>query len=281
MKKYDKQKEKEIQPVCSAAGVVKISHSIFTCRTNTFSPAGLHKIIQRNFCDFFKSYVSQRKSYKDGKSPVFQRKISQDWILCLVSLVTCKHPYSTTQFMNFASKRKRDEHDSDVKKIKNDIEGEVGLATSNEWPVYSHPEGGIVKITPWGCLRQFPHSEDGHLVTKFEDSTFMDYQFQPQRSQYEQSQYQQAYLQSQQQSNMSYESMPSTPQSLYQSQPSTGVSARGPTAYTQNPSSPIKLSPSDEAEGYVMTGYQMETPPCQEQYGQEHEHYFGMEDEYQ
>lgn len=181
--------------------------------------------------------------------------------------------------MNFAAKRKRDGHDSDVKKVKNDID-EAAYSTSNEWPIYSHPEGGIVKITPWGCLRQFTHPEDGHLVTKFEDSSFMDYQFQSQQSYSQQSPYPQ---QPQHQAPVSnqYESMPSTPQSLYQSQPSTGVSARGPTAYGQNPSSPIKLSPSDEAEAYVMNGYQMETPPFQEQYGQEHEHYFGMDDEYQ
>lgn len=48
---------------------------------------------------------------------------------------------------------------------------------SEEWPVYDHPQGGSVKITPWGCLRQCIDSTLGAQVTRFEDSSFSDYDF--------------------------------------------------------------------------------------------------------
>lgn len=158
--------------------------------------------------------------------------------------------------MNFASKRKRDDTESDAKKIKNLVENEQ-YTNSNEWPVYSHPQGGLVKITPWGCLRQYTNPQTGELITKFEDSSFADYSFKP---------------------TQTYDTMPSTPQSLYQSLSAPPSAAHpGQDHQDHQMSSPIRVSPSSEAETYVVQGYQAETPPHQDQFEQEHENYFGME----
>lgn len=121
------------------------------------------------------------------------------------------------------NKRKRDDFDSDSKKVKNLEPNEY--ETSNEWPIYNHPEGGIIKITPWGSLRQYQDA-NGEMVTKFEDVSFQDYPFDNKQDEY-----------------------PATPQSIIPN---------------NNPDPDrIKLTPDDEVEYYVMDGYkqQFETEP--------------------
>ena len=158
--------------------------------------------------------------------------------------------------MNFASKRKREEVEPDTKKIKNFINEKERpeFSSSNEWPVYNHPDGGIVKITPWGSVRQYMDAS-GNTVTKFEDMNFQDISF----------------ANSHQTANV-YE-MPSTPVSMNQN--SNNYSS--PSMYDVDG---IKLSPSDEAENYVINGYGrlQGNGAQQQQFQQEHENYFGMED---
>lgn len=161
--------------------------------------------------------------------------------------------------MNCIPKRRRDDADSDTKKTKSFINEKERLevTTSNEWPIYAHPDGGTVKFTPWGCLRQYVDNS-GETVTKFEDMSFQEYMFNSNKN------------------NNIYQFTPSTPQSINQvsMSPSPGE---------------LKLSLSDEVENYVINGYQRMTPPPAfpnisngyqpEQYAQEHENYLGMEQE--
>lgn len=158
-----------------------------------------------------------------------------------------------------SSKRKFTDSESNKKKVIDETTQKL-YTTSNEWPIYNHPDGGIIKVTPWGSIRQFKINDE--TVTKFEDKNFQDYSFTPSFNPLE----------------VDY---PQTPQSIQ---------------------SPIKLSPSDEAEQYVMQGYdntemeleslnqQQQQPPQQQQHYnnpqqfhqfQEHENYFGtIDDEY-
>lgn len=157
--------------------------------------------------------------------------------------------------MSLTTKRKRDANVSDTKKTKNLLSEKERqeYATSNEWPVYNHPDGGTIKITPWGSLRQYQDS-NGQNVTKFEDLSFQDYSFEGSKL------------------NNIYEFMPNTPQSLCQN------GSPSPDR--------IKLSPGDEAEHYVINGYEEVSPISENKEGfinhepyfsQEHENYFGME----
>ena len=127
-------------------------------------------------------------------------------------------------YFMYTPKRKREDVESYQKKVKNASEREKqAYSTSEEWPVYSHPEGGIVKITPWGSLRQF-QDQNGNTVTKFEDKGFQDYAFACGNGQ-----------------NHVYE-LPTTPQSMYRSSPA-------PTSMSNGDK--IDFSPLDEAESYV------------------------------
>lgn len=153
--------------------------------------------------------------------------------------------------MDYASKRKSDELE-DSKKLKsyiNEREREA-YTSSKDWPVYLLPGGGILKVSPWGLVKQTPNPETGEMVTKFEDTSFQDYSFDSEAV------------------NSIYE-MPSTPQSLYP-----------PSRASPSPTS-LRLSPSDEAELYVMDGYQKHQLEQQQQqrFVPEHENYFGMGDE--
>lgn len=149
----------------------------------------------------------------------------------------------------YTPKRKRDDVEVHQKKARGAEEGDQqAYSTSEEWPVYSHPEGGIVKITPWGSLRQY-QDVNGNMVTKFEDMGFQDYAFAPQNT-----------------AAPTYE-FPTTPQSMCQSSPAPGLGL----AHDK-----IELSPLDEAEGYVREGYGNEE---WQRYGQEQENYFGMNED--
>lgn len=164
---------------------------------------------------------------------------------------------------SIGNKRKREASEPDMKKSKAIVgEKEKELySLSDEWPVYNHPEGGTIKITPWGSLRQYVDPQSGETVTSFEDASFSDLTF----ANSAQNQY--------------YE-LPSTPMSLNMSSSSR--------------SSPVpekmSFSPSCEAELYVVDGYRSGGPNgCyqgannaagqtvgQQQFSQEQEHYFGM-----
>lgn len=158
-------------------------------------------------------------------------------------------------------KRRRDDLEAETQKLKNYItendKDNAVYSTSNEWPIYSHPEGGLVKITPWGSLRQFTNPETGELITKFEDSSFQDQSFNMANLVYEQM-YNVAHNSMNVDTPERAESqMPPTPQSIQQCKLST------PT--------PVRMYPGDEVETYVLNGY--------DGFNQEHENYFGMQDE--
>lgn len=136
------------------------------------------------------------------------------------------------------SKRKRDDIEGDVKKTKNE-----DVVSSNEWPMYAHPDGGLVKITPWGSLRQYTDPITGELISKFEDTSFHEHQFNMANMNAE--------VDDMSIDPTSSQVMPPTPQSIQQCQ---------------------LLTPSNnysDAESYVLNGY--------EGFNQEHENYFGME----
>lgn len=150
--------------------------------------------------------------------------------------------------MNLAAKRKREAAEPDSKKVKaplGDREREL-FAQSSEWPVYNHPDGGTVKITPWGSLRQYTN-DAGETVTRFEDVSFNDYSFAMSPGNF---------------SNQCYD-MPTTPMSLSMSTRSSPVPER-------------MFSPTCDAEQYVVEGYSRP-----QQYAQEQENYFGMENDHE
>lgn len=157
------------------------------------------------------------------------------------------------------SKRKLDE-ESDAKKAKaflNAKEREE-YTTSNEWPVFSHPDGGTVKITPWGSLREYVNPLTGEKQTKFEDLGFQDMDFA-------------SHLPKNSYGKMgntngapAHNVYPSTPQSMC----NTGNSSPAVENNTDN----LRLSPGDEAEQYVLNGYE------HNQYPQEQENFLGMDE---
>ena len=51
------------------------------------------------------------------------------------------------------------------------------ITSETEWPQFIHPDGGIIKITPWGTLRQFVDPKTNETITKFEDCSLEDYSF--------------------------------------------------------------------------------------------------------
>lgn len=48
--------------------------------------------------------------------------------------------------------------------------------SSDEWPIYQHPQGGWVKFTPWGSVRM-TINDQGETISKFEDVSFHDTSF--------------------------------------------------------------------------------------------------------
>lgn len=150
------------------------------------------------------------------------------------------------------SKRKRDAPEFECKKSKAQVgekEREL-ISLSQEWPIYNHPNGGTVKITPWGSLRQYVDPQTGEQVTKFEDITFNDLSFA---------------LSATNTDNLFYE-LPLTPMSL-----------NGSSSVRSSPAlGDVMFSPTNEAEQYVVEGYRHGEAAVQPLFGPEQENYFGM-----
>lgn len=168
------------------------------------------------------------------------------------------------------NKRKIEYSNSNKKKNIDEVTQKL-YSTSNEWPVYSHPNGGIIKITPWGSIRQF--ELNGEMITKFEDMAFSDYNFTPAISNTKNlnTMTSNSSLNSSLNSNNVVSQTIQTTQPTYNDLPQTPQSIQS-----------IKLSPSEEAENYVMKGYendQFQYNHNNNQYTKEPEHYFGMIDD--
>lgn len=153
-----------------------------------------------------------------------------------------------------SAKRSRDEPVIDIKKQRPSLDS---IVKSDEWPVYAHPQGGAVKITPWGCLRQYTDPVSGQPITKFEDSTFSKYAFETPASPIAS---RSSPLPQDMYDDIVMSDLPPTPQSIH---------------YAPHATTNLELSPSSEAEGYLRDGYS--------DFHQEQEHYFGMgnDEEYQ
>lgn len=166
------------------------------------------------------------------------------------------------------SKRNLDTSEELKKKNIDEITQKLSLE-NNDWPIYNHPNGGIIKITPWGSIRQY--ESNGETITKFEDMNFSDYDFTnlplpynnqiPQQNQFGKNLTTMSSMNSlnNNSNDMDYDieyqneyELPQTPQS-------------------------IRLSPSDEAENYVIKGYTEQN--FQQEFSKEHENYFGMMDD--
>lgn len=150
------------------------------------------------------------------------------------------------------SKRKRDTSELESKRTKaqvGDRERQL-ISLSDEWPIYSHPNGGTVKITPWGSLRQYVDPQTGEQVTKFEDVTFND---------------------------LSFAQPPYHGDSQWYELPLTPMSLNGLSSVRSSPAiGDMRLSPSNEAEQYVVEGYRRGEAVEQPLFGPEQENYFGM-----
>ncbi|KAJ8143539.1 hypothetical protein OY671_003341 [Metschnikowia pulcherrima] len=156
--------------------------------------------------------------------------------------------------MSFVAKRKRDaEPDSNKKPTFGEKEQEI-LSQTNEWPMYNHPDGGTVKITPWGSLRQWIDPATGQANTKFEDASFSEISFAMSPNNVH---------------NQCYD-LPTTPMSLNPS--SSSRSSPAPDRFN--------FSPTNEAELYVIEGYGQKQANAgfTQEYAQEQEHYLGMEE---
>ncbi|SGZ56919.1 CIC11C00000004856 [Sungouiella intermedia] len=179
--------------------------------------------------------------------------------------------------MSFVNKRKRDASEPESKKTKALIgEKEKELYTlSEEWPVYNHPEGGTIKITPWGSLRQCVDAQTGETITKFEDASFSDLTFPAANvGAFGRQNWQSGQNIAGAQGNPYYE-LPSTPMSLNMS----GSSRSSPVP------DKVSFSPSCEAELYVVDGYRYSGfngaagQAVGQQFSQEQENFFGMEEQ--
>ncbi|KAG7195044.1 uncharacterized protein KQ657_004158 [Scheffersomyces spartinae] len=190
-----------------------------------------------------------------------------------------------------SSKRRFDDEEVTNKKTRPEILDEVKLkiTTSNEWPVYAHPQGGSIKLTPWGTLRTYL-KDDGEEVVKFEDTSFSEYSYIDDNNDTDTPRPPPT-------ANLndggadSDTAMPSTPQSLYGNANNnnnnmlpltmySSTSANQAIIQNQYGTSGFRLSPSEEAELYVINGYnRMSTPPNgtgELGYSQEQEHYLGI-----
>lgn len=147
------------------------------------------------------------------------------------------------------SKRKCDALEAETKRTRALLDSEE----AEQWPVYVHPEGGTVKFSPWGSIREWVDPATGETGCKFEDTTFVNSTFDANVPTFSQN----------------YE-LPTTPMSLGSSTPSRTSPCPGDLHY----------SPTSEVEQYVIEGYGHPTKKeaTRDQYVQEQEHYFGMEE---
>ncbi|KAI5949381.1 hypothetical protein KGF54_005616 [Candida jiufengensis] len=193
--------------------------------------------------------------------------------------ITLTPPPSMNSYHNQNTKRKNNEFQDDYKKIKN-LTTEDLINSNPEWPQFIHPDGGILKITPWGSIRQYVDLTSGETITKFEDCNFEEYSF---KSEQVEKLYQtpttpqSIYNQSLQQTSHSQQP-PHQHQKPQLSQQSSmnSINTSSHNFYNQSQSN-IHLSPSHEVESYVVDGYQQQHDQILDNEFQiEHENYFGM-----
>lgn len=191
-------------------------------------------------------------------------------------------------FTHHSSKRRFDDDEVSNKKNRPEIldEAKLKITTSNEWPIYAHPQGGSIKITPWGALRTYV-MEDGEEVVKFEDTSFSEYSYIDDNNDTDVPRPPATGYANNEADADADAAMPSTPQSLYGNGNTNNIlpltmysstSANQAVVQSQFGNGSFRLSPSEEAEHYVIKGYdRMSTPPTGDHgYSQEQEHYLGI-----
>ncbi|CAK9442310.1 uncharacterized protein LODBEIA_P60530 [Lodderomyces beijingensis] len=99
------------------------------------------------------------------------------------SYTTTQPPTTTTTTTTITTststtKRRTNDASSEDHRRKTALLDETLINSDPEWPQFHSPEGGIIKITPWGVIRQSIDPHTGEILsTKFEDSTLSELQF--------------------------------------------------------------------------------------------------------
>lgn len=134
------------------------------------------------------------------------------------------------------------------------------ITSETEWPQFIHPDGGIIKITPWGTLRQFIDPKTNETITKFEDCSLEDYSFKLE-------------------SIEKLYQTPNTPQSIYRTAGQDNI--MNTPQIGNNNLNRFTISPGTEAESYVIEGYRQQQLQFHHRdcFVPEHENYFGMTDD--
>ena len=134
------------------------------------------------------------------------------------------------------------------------------ITSETEWPQFIHPDGGIIKITPWGTLRQFIDPKTNETITKFEDCSLEDYSFKLE-------------------SIEKLYQTPNTPQSIYHTAGQDNI--MNTPQIGNNNLNRFTISPGTEAESYVIEGYRQQQLQFHHRdcFVPEHENYFGMTDD--
>ena len=137
-------------------------------------------------------------------------------------------------------KRKIESENAETKRARALLDSDEG----DNWPVYVHPQGGTVKFSPWGSIREWIDPVTGQAGCKFEDTAFVNSMFD---------------LSAPLPTPVAFE-LPTPPMSL------DGTPVRGPPS----PAEKSHYSPSSDAEQYMVEGYgQMANKAGHDQYDQD------------
>ncbi|KAI5959877.1 uncharacterized protein KGF55_005109 [Candida pseudojiufengensis] len=192
-------------------------------------------------------------------------------------------PTSNNNSINQQSKRKNEENIEEFKKLKN-LTTEDLINSNPEWPQFIHPDGGILKITPWGSIRQYIDSASGESITKFEDLNFEEYSFKSEEIEklYNTPNTPQSIYNHQQSNNFNHISPLHNKPNLSQQSSSNSIGLSSNNSIYNQSNQNLNLSPSNEIESYVVDGYQYNQNQQQQhdiqdqEFQIEHENYFGM-----
>ncbi|WLF81475.1 hypothetical protein PVL30_005272 [Lodderomyces elongisporus] len=207
---------------------------------------------------------------------------------------------STTAINTPTTKDKRKNHDIEDIDQYSDNEHHRKLKNLDinnpEWPTFHHPDGSIIKLTPWGSIKESGNSKVFQDVS-FDQLSFVSedhieqiYTIKPKIKFSDQQQLQREQLRESDRLSMSSSVELLSHQSSFNSGIGTGTGVGAGASFS--------LSPTAEVEDYVMDGYsqmqgqrsrselaqqhqhQQHHQHQHQQYCQEQENYFGMGDEH-